>query len=188
MVPDIYFYLVTLALILGIVGFAIFMYNLNKTFGSQLKILSTFHSTLFGYESAMIELIGSRGYKSHVFPKIVSTIKELGDDEAIAAVTQAKTGKEAMEKWLEVLEEAKVTTGSHLVDKGHDEYEINIPHCGMCSPIHAIMGDAKGICPNALVVAAASAVVDEDMVPTIDYSELTPTGSITNLKFNKMKD
>jgi len=45
------------------------------------------------------------------------------------------------------------------------------------------MGDAKGICPNAIVVAAAGGIVNKNKNPEISYSNLTPTGTTTNIKF-----
>jgi hypothetical protein len=185
-VEDIYFYLVLLLLVIVVLAFVAFFTYVMRMMPSPLlmKVLSTFHSTLFGYESAMIELIGPRGYKSHVFPKIVETINGLrSEDDTIESVLSAKTPKEAMLAWIDVMEKAGITEGAELIDKGNDEYQIALPVCSMCDPIHGIMGDAKGICPNALVTAAASAVVETEKVPVIEYSRLSDTGSFTDLKF-----
>ncbi len=150
----------------------------------MMKVLSTLHASLFGYETALIELIGSRGYKSHVFPKIVEVIKEIrGEDPLIDQLFKAKTAKEAMSGWLEILKVTKITKEGKIVDKGNNEYEIHIPDCAMCDPIHEIIGDAKGICPMALILASASAIVEQEKVPEIEYSKFLPTGTITNLKF-----
>lgn len=189
MIDDWLFGLV-LAILIIVLAFVGTMFWKMRAFFNPLmfKVTSTFHSTLFGYESAMIELIGPRGYKTHVFPKIVETIQSLGENsDIVAKVATSKTPVEAMEKWIDVMNASGVASGCHLVDKGNDEYIINIPKCALCDPIHDIMGDAKGICPNALTIAAASAIIDYDKVPEIDYSKLTPTGSLTTIKFETPK-
>lgn len=150
----------------------------------MMTVLSTLHAALFGYETALVELIGPRGYKTHVFPKIMETIRKIKDeDPLIADLFNAKTPKEAMEKWMKVLELAGVVKGGSIIKLADDEYEIKIPHCAMCNPIHEIVGDQKGICPMALILASASSVAKIEKVPEMTYSEFMPTGTITNLKF-----
>lgn len=189
MVDDILFLIVLIIAIASTTILIIFLLFVKKMMPHPLmmKVLSTLHSAMFGYESALVELIGSRGYKTHVFPKIVETIANLkGEDEAIHAVVNAKTAKEAMEKWIEVLKLTKVSTDANIIDKGNGEYIINIPNCAMHDPIHEIIGtDVKGICPMALIIAAASSFESQDKVPEINYSKLTPTGTVTELKFVK---
>jgi len=187
LIDDVTFYVVlgiAIASSTVLVAFFLFVMKMmpHKLF---MKVLSTLHALAFGYESALIELIGSRGYKTHVFPKIVETIAKLkGEDPLIDSVVNANTPKEAMEKWIEVLKFIKISEDAHLVDKGNDEYTINIPHCSMCDPIHEMMGiDSKGICPMALIIAAASSFVPSEKIPVINYSVLTPTGTSTDLKF-----
>jgi hypothetical protein len=169
------------------VAFAVFLIYMMKMMPHPLlmKVLTTLHAAMFGYETALIELVGSRGYKTHVFPKIVEIIDKLkGEDEMIDAVVKAKTPKEAMEKWINVLHLAKISEDARLIDKGNDEYQIEIGHCAMCSPIHETIGtDAKGICPMALIIISASNFVKHDKVPEISYSNFTLTGTATNLKF-----
>jgi hypothetical protein len=150
----------------------------------MMKVLSTLHSALFGYESALVDLIGSRGYKTHVFPKIVETIKKIKDeDPLIAELLKSTSAKEAMGKWLEVLKLCGITKNGEIIDRGNDEYEIKIPDCSMCNPIHEIMGDQKGICPMALIMAASSSIGDDAKVPEMSYSTIHPTGTATELKF-----
>ncbi len=191
MVDDLLFYIV-LAVAIGVsalfIGLLIYVKS-KMPHPLLMKVLSTLHASLFGYETAMIELIGSRGYKTHVFPKVIETINNLkGENELIQSVVDAKTSKEAMEKWLEVLRLTGISKKAQLVEKGKDTYIIEIPDCTMCNPIHEVMGDAKGICPMALIVAAASAFVSTDKVPVISYSRILPTGTSTDLKFETAKD
>ena len=150
-----------------------------------MKVLSTLHALAFGYETALVELIGPRGYKTHVFPKIVETIAKLkGEDPLVDAVVNADTPEGAMEAWIKVLHLIGISEDAHLTKKGEDEFTINIPHCSMCDPIHDMMGlDTKGICPMALIIAAASSFVPYDKTPSISYSKFSPTGTATDLKF-----
>lgn len=172
--------------------FVIFLIYVMKMMPHPLlmKVLTTLHAAMFGYETALIELVGSRGYKTHVFPKIVEIIDKLkGEDEMIDAVVKAKTPKEAMEKWINVLHLAKISEDARLIDKGNDEYQVEIGHCAMCSPIHETIGpDAKGICPMALIIISASNFVKHDKVPEISYSSFTLTGTNTDLKFVAPED
>ena len=151
----------------------------------MMKVLSTLHAALFGYEKALVELIGPRGYKSHVFPQIVKTIKEIrNEDPLISALFTSETVMEAMNKWIEVLQLCKVVDNAKIEETGRDgEYIIDIPHCSMCDPIHDIVGDEKGICPMALIIAASGSVSGDQQTPEIEYSTFHPTGTKTVLKF-----
>ncbi|MBD3229048.1 MAG: hypothetical protein GF329_12735 [Candidatus Lokiarchaeota archaeon] len=192
MVADALFYGILIWAIAVSVIFVVFLIYVMRMMPHPLlmKVLTTLHAAMFGYESALIELIGSRGYKTHVFPKIVEIIDKLkGEDEMIDAVVKAKTPKEAMQKWINVLHLAKISEDAELIDKGNEEYIIKIPHCSMCNPIHETIGpDVKGICPMALIIVAASNFVKHNKVPEIDYSQMHPTGTTTNLKFVAPED
>ncbi|MBD3194022.1 MAG: hypothetical protein GF317_03135 [Candidatus Lokiarchaeota archaeon] len=187
MVDDVIFYTVLIILIAFVAFFLAFMVWLKSKFPHPLmmKVLSTLHSALFGYEKALVELIGSRGYKSHVFPEIVNTIKNIKDeDPRILELFSATTAKEAMEKWLEVLKVTGITQNGQIKEINENEFEIIIPDCSLHDPIHEIIGDQKGICPMALILASASAVGQENgKVPEMNYSEFHPTGTTTKLKF-----
>lgn len=188
MVADIWFYTVLGILIAFVIFFVIFMVWLKSQFPHPLmmKVLSTLHSALFGYESALVELIGSRGYKSHVFPKIVETMKNLeGEDKLIDDLFNAKTPKQAMEIWLEVLKLTGITKKGYIEQKADDTYNIVIPDCAMCNPIHDMIGDQKGICPMALILASSISVIDTELEPEMEYSEFMPTGTETILKLKK---
>ncbi|MBN2151758.1 MAG: hypothetical protein JW839_09950 [Candidatus Lokiarchaeota archaeon] len=156
----------------------------------MMKVSSTLHACLFGYETALIELIGPRGYKTHVFPKVMEMIGKLkGEDELIDAVVNAKDSKQAMERWIEVLKLTGISKDANLTDYGDGSFMINIPHCMMCNPIHNVMGtDVKGICPMALIVGAASSFGGQGgKVVEMDYSKITPTGTSTRIAFKDSK-
>lgn len=187
MVEDWIFYTVLFILIGFVAFFFVFMAWLNKKMPHPLmmKVFSTLHAAMFGYETALVELIGGRGYKTHVFPKIIETMRNLKDeDPLIMELFDAKTAKEAMEKWMDVLKLVGVTTNGQVIDKGNDEYEILIPDCSMCNPIHDVIDidTQKGICPMALILISASSLADTKKQPEIEYSEFMPTGTRTTLK------
>jgi hypothetical protein len=188
MVPDIWFYTVLGILIAFVVFFVVFMVWLKSQFPHPLmmKVLSTLHSALFGYKKTMIELIGGRGYKSHVFPEIVKTMKTIKDeDPKISSLFESKNPKKAMETWMEILKMTGITKTGHIVEKGEDKYQIVIPDCSLSNPIHEIIGDQKGICPMALILASSTAIADESTPIEIDYSSFTPTGTKTDIHFIK---
>ncbi len=191
MVDDLTFYVVLgIAIGLGTI-LIIIMLMIKKMMPHPLmmKVSSTLHACLFGYESALIDLIGARGYKTHVFPKIIEIIAKLkNESQLIDAVMNAKTPKEAMEGWIEVLKLTRISKDANVVDNGDGSYFINLPHCMMCNPIHKVMGtDVKGICPMGLIVGAASAFVEEGKTVELDYSTITPTGTSTKITFYDSK-
>ncbi len=187
MVSDTGFY-ITLGLLIffALALFGVF-YMLSKKFSpDMMKILTTLHAAIFGYETAMVDLIGPRGYKTHVFPEIIKVINTLKEDnENIMEVFDAKTPLEAMQRWLEVMVNARIIEDSATVTSEEDgKIKIDIKKCSMCHPIHEILGQKKGICPLALILSSASSIVDGEKEPTLEYSEFTPTGTVTilNLK------
>ena len=181
------FFIVLIILIGFITFFITFMYIMGKKFSPlMMKVMSTLHAAIFGYESALIDLIGPRGYKTHVFPKIVEIIEKLkGEDPIIEDLFDSKDAKTAMNKWMDVLKKVNVTTNGEVVEIEKDVYEIKIPDCSMSHPIHDMIGGQKGICPMGLIVAAASSIADENKVPEISYSKFFPEGTSTTLKMVK---
>ena len=187
MVSDTGFYITLgIAILLGVMLFGI-LYMLKKKFSpDMMRILTTLHAAIFGYETAMIDLIGSRGYRTHVFPEIIKVIKTLKEDnDSVMEVFNAKTPLEAMQRWLDVIVAANIIEDSATVrmENGSD-IKINIVKCSMCHPIHEVMGQKKGICPLALIIASASSIIDDTKEPELSYSQFTPTGTVTilNLK------
>jgi len=181
------FYIVLFALIGFITFFVSFMYIMSKKFSPlMMKVMSTLHAAIFGYESALIDLIGPRGYKTHVFPKIVEIIEKLkSEDPIIEDLFDAKDAKTAMDKWMNVLKKVNVTKEGEVVEIEKDVYEIKVPDCSMAHPIHDMIGGQKGICPMGLIVAAASSIADEGKIPEIDYSKFYPEGTSTKLRMVK---
>ena len=108
MVSDIAFYSVLGALILVIGLFIGFFFYVKSMLPGNLMgaVMTTLHAALFGYESALIELIGPRGYRTHVFPQIVGTMKDMRDQSPLMVELFESTEiEEAMVKWMNILGE-----------------------------------------------------------------------------------
>lgn len=187
MVSDTAFIIVLGSAILVIGGLIYMIIMIIRQMKNPLmgNVMTTLHSTLFGYEKAMIELIGTRGYKSHVFPQIVDTINGLGTNSKIMATFKnSKNLDESMQNWMILLEKAGIVKKGKVSKIAENEYEIFIPYCMLHDPIHKEIGDQKGICPMALMLTAAGSIVDKNLEPEIEYSEFHATGTTTRLKFN----
>ncbi|NHJ85132.1 MAG: hypothetical protein FK734_06695 [Asgard group archaeon] len=187
MVSDIAFYSVlgVLALVVALfIGF--FFYVKSMMPGALLgAIMTTLHASLFGYESALIEMIGPRGYRTHVYPQIVETMRDMKEQSPLLVeLFQSKNIEEALNQWMKVLAEAKVVKNGTVTLKEDGSYEIQIPHCLLCDPIHKMIGDQKGICPMALILSAVGHIADDTKEPVIEYSTFTPTGTITTVKYD----
>jgi hypothetical protein len=189
MVSDVAFY-VTLGIAIALGALVAFIiYTMKTKFPPEMmRIMTTMHASLFGYETAMVDLIGPRGYRTHVFPEIIKVMNTLKEESSLVMdVFGANSAVEAMEKWIKVMEKAKILKDGSIRKISDDEVIINVGNCGMSYPIHEVMGQKKGICPLALIIASASAIVEKDKEPVISYSNFTPTGTETTLKF-KPKD
>ncbi len=191
MVDDSTFYGVLIALIAVAAFFVIFVMMLKKKFAGyadQMKVATTLHAALFGYENALIDLIGTRGYRTHVFPKILNTINTLkGELALISDIDKAKSPLEAMQQWMKLLISVGMIKVGEVTAVGDGSYKISIPHCMMCHPIHEIIGQQKGICPMALILAGAGTIVDSTKDVNMEYSSFTPTGTDTIVKFAETK-
>ncbi len=180
---DIAFYSVLIWAIAVTLIFIMMMWKLKAMFSPlMMKILTTLHASLFGYETAMLDLIGPRGYRTHVFPKIVEIMNTLkGESEMILDVFDAKSPGEAMKRWMDVMIAAKIVKEGEIIENDDGTYTISIKECSMHQPIHEVMGQQKGICPFALIISAASSIVGEDLEPQIKYSIFNPKGTETQI-------
>jgi hypothetical protein len=189
MVSDIAFYITLgIALFLAFtVGFII--YTIKTKFSPEMmRIMTTLHAAIFGYESALVDLIGSRGYRTHVFPEIVEVMAKLKNgQEDIMKIFDADTPYQAMKMWMDVMKDVNMIDNKSLVeDKGDGKYNLVINKCSMCHPIHEVMGQKKGICPLALIISSASSIVDKEKEPAISYSSFTPEGTTTLLSLDEI--
>jgi hypothetical protein len=188
MFTDLQFYSilgVAIFLLIALIGF---FFYVNSMMNSKLMgtVMTTLHASLFGYEKALIELIGPRGYRTHVFPQIVNTMSDLQENSPLLVdLFESTEIEEALNVWLKILGKAKVIKNGKVVKLDDGSYDIVLPHCMMCNPIHEMIGDQKGICPMALILSAAGSVADNTKEPIIDYSTFTKTGTVTNIKFDQ---
>src|SRR6056297_2124782 len=141
MVSDTGFYITLgIAILLGLMLVSIVVMLKKKFSPDMMRILTTLHAAIFGYETAMVDLIGTRGYRTHVFQEIIKVINTLKEDnEGIMEIFDAETPVEAMQKWLQVMVEAKIiedTASVKIDDEGN--IKVNIVKCSMCHPIHEV--------------------------------------------------
>lgn len=188
MVSDALFYSILGALIVVVALFLAFFFYVRSMMPTNLlgNIMTTLHAALFGYESALIEMIGPRGYRTHVFPQIVETMRDMKEQSPLfVKLFNSEKIEDALNQWMHILDEAKVVKKGKVEQKEDGSFDIIIPHCMLCDPIHKMIGDQKGICPMALILSAAGHIADDTKEPTIKYSIFTPTGTVTNVKFDK---
>ena len=186
MVSDVAFYIV---LALLIVTFAMLVvagiFIKNQLQNPLLSgVMMTLHAAIFGYESALVDLIGPRGYRTHVFPQIVANIRNIEKTSPeYAELLQSKNVYEAMTKWMDILMKSRIVKNGSVVQNDDGTYSIKIPYCLLCHPIHDLIGNQKGICPMALILTAIGSIADNSKEPTIEYSNFSPTGTVTTVKF-----
>lgn len=187
-VSDALFYSIVGVLVFVVALFLAFFFYVKSMMPTKLlgSVMTTLHAALFGYESALIELIGPRGYRTHVFPQIVETMRDMKEQSPLfVKLFDSEEIEEALKQWMHILGEAKVVKNGEIVKKEDGSFDIVIPHCMLCDPIHKMIGDQKGICPMALILASAGHIADNTKEPTIEYSDFHPTGTVTNVKFDK---
>jgi hypothetical protein len=187
LVSDAWFYSILGVLILVTGLFIAFFFYVKSQMPGKLlgNIMTTLHASLFGYEKALIELIGPRGYRTHVFPVIVNTMNDMKENSPLfVELFDSQSIDEALNQWMTIIEEAKVVKNGSLIKKDDGSIDIVIPYCMFHDPIHKLIGNQKGICPMALILSSAAHIADKTKEPTINYSTFTPTGTITNIKFD----
>ena len=187
MVSDALFYSIVGVLAFVVALFIGFFFYVKSMMPGDLlgSVMTTLHASLFGYESAMIDLIGPRGYRTHVFPQIVGTMRDMKENSPLFIELFDSQGiEEAMNQWMKIITEAKVVKNGQVINNGDGSFEIVIPNCMFCDPIHKMIGDQKGICPMALILTSAAHIADDTKEPVIEYSTFTPTGTVTKVKFD----
>ena len=187
MVSDALFYSIVGILAFVVALFLVFFFYVRSMMPGKLlgSIMTTLHASLFGYESAMIDLIGPRGYRTHVFPQIVGTMREMRDlSPLFVKLFDSKEIEDAMTQRMKIITEAKVVKNGQVINNGDGSFEIVIPNCMFCDPIHKMIGDQKGICPMALILTSAAHIADDTKEPVIEYSVFSPTGTTTHVKFD----
>ena len=89
--------------------------------------------------------------------------------------------------WMNILMKGKIVKNGEVIKNDDGSFTINIPHCAFCDPIHKMIGDQKGICPMALILTSVASIADDTKEPEISYSDFTPTGTATLVKFDVEK-
>lgn len=140
-------------------------------------ISGLFHVGVFTLQSSIDETLGKIGYSDYIFPAIkesMETAEKLGI-EPISGEDIKSFG----ERFIELLKTSLLVENASLKKKADDSYVFSLNNCFMARSAHTVAG-TKGVCPMAMVMAAMIEKYTNKEV-MVEYSDLTPNGSITNI-------
>ena len=140
-------------------------------------ISGLFHVGVFTLQSSIHETLGKIGYSDYIFPAIkesMETTEKLGI-KPIVGENIEDFGK----RFIELLKSSLLVENASLKKKTEDSYVFSLNNCFMARAAHTVAG-TKGVCPMAMVMAAMIEKYTNKEV-NVEYSELTPNGSITNI-------
>jgi hypothetical protein len=137
-----------------------------------------FHVGVFTLQSGIDETLGRIGYSEYIFPAIkesIETTEKLGI-KSIVGENIEEFGK----RFIGLLKDSMLVENATLKKKREDDtYVFALNKCFMARSAHTVAG-TKGVCPMAMVMAAMiEKYTNKDV--TVEYSDLTPNGSITNI-------
>ncbi len=137
-----------------------------------------FHVGVFTLQSSIDETLGRIGYSDYIFPAIkesIETTEKLGI-KSIVGENIEEFGK----RFIGLLKDSMLVENATLKKKKDDDtFVFALNKCFMARSAHTVAG-TKGVCPMAMVMAAMiEKYTNKDV--TVEYSDLTPNGSITNI-------
>ncbi len=140
-------------------------------------ISGLFHVGVFTLQSSIDETLGKIGYSDYIFPAIkesMETAEKLGI-EPISGEDIESFGK----RFIELLKTSLLAENASLKKKPDGSYIFSLNNCFMARSAHTVAG-TKGVCPMAMVMAAMIEKYTNKEV-MVEYSDLTPKGSVTNI-------
>ena len=140
-------------------------------------ISGLFHVGVFTLQSSIDETLGKIGYSEYIFPAIkesMETTEKLGI-KPIVGENIEEFGK----RFIDLLKDSMLVENAALKKKSDDLYVFSLNDCFMAKTAHKVAG-TKGVCPMAMVMAAMIEKYTKKEV-TVEYSDLTPNGSVTNI-------
>lgn len=136
-----------------------------------------FHVGVFTLQAGIDETLGKIGFRDYMFPAIkesMETTEQLGI-ESIVGENVEDFGR----RFIELLKTSLLVDNASLKKKSDGSYVFSLNNCFMAKSAHTVAG-TKGVCPMAMVMAAMiDKYTNEEVV--VEYSDLTPNGSITNI-------
>jgi len=140
-------------------------------------ISGLFHVGVFTLQTSIDETLGKIGYSDYIFPAIKESMEttEKLDIEPIVGENVEDFGK----RFIDLLKTSLLVENASLKKKTDGSYVFSLNNCFMARAAHTVAG-TKGVCPMAMVMAAMIEKYTNKEV-TVEYSDLTPNGSITNI-------
>ena len=140
-------------------------------------ISGLFHVGVFTLQSGIDETLGKIGFRDYMFPAIkeaMETTEKLGI-KPIVGENIEDFGK----RFIALLKTSLLVDNASLKKKLDGSYVFSLNNCFMARSAHTVAG-TKGVCPMAMVMAAMiEKYTNEDII--VEYSNLTPNGSVTNI-------
>ncbi|MBA7709221.1 hypothetical protein ES703_118134 [subsurface metagenome] len=140
-------------------------------------ISGLFHVGVFTLQSSIDETLGKIGYSDYIFPAIkesMETAEKLGI-EPIVGEDIEDFGK----RFIKLMKTSLLVENASLKKRADGSYVFSLNNCFMARSAHTVAG-TKGVCPMAMVMAAMiEKYTNKDV--TVEYSDLTPNGSVTNI-------
>ena len=140
-------------------------------------ISGLFHAGIFTLQSNIFDTLGKVGYSDFIFPAIKESISK-SENIGIEAIT-GEDIEEFGNRFIKVLKKSLLVDTATLTKKSDDLYVFSLKKCFMAKAAHQIAG-TKGVCPMAMVMGAMIEKYTQKDV-AIEYSNLTPHGSITEI-------
>ena len=140
-------------------------------------ISGLFHVGVFTLQSSIDETLGKIGYSDYIFPAIkesMETTEKLGI-EPIVGEDIEDFGK----RFIKLMKTSLLVENASLKKRADGSYVFSLNNCFMARSAHTVAG-TKGVCPMAMVMAAMVEKYTNKEV-SVEYSDLTPNGSVTNI-------
>ena len=151
---------------------------MNKMMPKEFGFITgLFHVGVFTLQHGIDETLGKIGFNDYIFPAIkesMETAEKLGI-EPIVGEDIEDFGK----RFVELLKTSLLVDNASLKKKSDGSYVFSLDNCFMARSAHQVAG-TKGVCPMAMVMAAMIEKYTNEEI-RIEYSNLTPNGSITNI-------
>ena len=144
-------------------------------------ITGLFHVGVFTLQHGIDETLGKIGFNDYIFPAIkesMETAEKLGI-EPIVGENIEDFGK----RFIELLKTSLLVDNASLKKRPDGSYVFSLDNCFMARSAHQVAG-TKGVCPMAMVMAAMIEKYTNEEI-RVEYSNLTPNGSITNIIASK---
>jgi len=144
-------------------------------------ITGLFHVGVFTLQHGIDETLGKIGYNDYIFPAIKESMEraeKLGI-EPIVGENIEDFGK----RFVELLKTSLLVDNASLKKRPDGSYVFSLNNCFMARSAHKVAG-TKGVCPMAMVMAAMIEKYTNEEI-RVEYSNLTPNGSITNILASK---